>query len=80
MFGTFAPEVEPVRYGLTKNVTTFHPVRVAFHEFVAIGRDLRRAPTVRAALGYLLRPPGWSHDGSTRTAAQERAAQASAAR
>jgi sterol desaturase/sphingolipid hydroxylase (fatty acid hydroxylase superfamily) len=80
LFGTFAPEVEPVRYGLTKNVTTFHPVRVAFHEFVAIGRDLRRAPTVRAALGYLLRPPGWSHDGSTRTAAQERAAQASAAR
>jgi hypothetical protein len=39
LFGTFEPEVEPVRYGLTKNVTTFHPVRVAFHEWIAIARD-----------------------------------------
>jgi hypothetical protein len=33
-----------------------------------MGRDMRRAPTLRAALGYLLRPPGWRHDGKGKTA------------
>jgi sterol desaturase/sphingolipid hydroxylase (fatty acid hydroxylase superfamily) len=73
LFGTFEPERAPVVYGLTTNITTHNPVKVAFHEFAAIGRDVARAPTLGAKLGYLLRPPGWSHDGSTLTAAQLRA-------
>jgi sterol desaturase/sphingolipid hydroxylase (fatty acid hydroxylase superfamily) len=72
LFGTFEPERAPVRYGLTTNLETFHPVKVAFHEFAAIARDVRRAPTVGAKLRYALAPPGWSHDGSTRTAAEMR--------
>jgi sterol desaturase/sphingolipid hydroxylase (fatty acid hydroxylase superfamily) len=72
LFGTFEPEREKVVYGLTKDITTFHPLRIGFHELAAIGRDVRRAPTTRARLGYLLAPPGWSHDGSTHTARQLR--------
>jgi hypothetical protein len=68
LFGTFAWEREPVRYGLTKDLTTFNPLRIGFHEFAAIGRDVARAPTLLAKLGYLFAPPGWSHDGSTQTA------------
>jgi sterol desaturase/sphingolipid hydroxylase (fatty acid hydroxylase superfamily) len=68
LFGTFACEREPVRYGLTKDITTFNPLRIGFHEFAAIGRDVARAPTLLAKLGYLFAPPGWSHDGSTQTA------------
>jgi len=34
---------------------------------VAIGRDLARAPSWRARLGYAFRQPGWSPDGSRQT-------------
>ncbi len=76
LFGTFAPEDEgnPVRYGITHDLTTFNPLRIATHEFVALARDVRRSPSLRAALGYLFAPPGWSADGSSQTAAQLRRA------
>jgi sterol desaturase/sphingolipid hydroxylase (fatty acid hydroxylase superfamily) len=60
LFGTFAGESERVRYGLTKNIATHHPVRVAFHEYAAIGRDLRRARGWRERLGYVFGGPGWT--------------------
>ena len=59
LFGTFEPEVERVRYGLTKNIETFHPVKVAFGEFGAIWRDVRAASSWHDRWGYLFRGPGW---------------------
>jgi sterol desaturase/sphingolipid hydroxylase (fatty acid hydroxylase superfamily) len=81
LFGTFAPEhpADPVRYGITHDLTTFNPLRIATHEFVAMLRDVRQAPSVRAALGYLFAPPGWSADGSSLTAGQLRRRQKSSA-
>ncbi len=70
LFGTFAAETEKVVYGLTKDIETYNPLRIGFHELAAIGRDLARAPGLRAKLGYVFAPPGWSHDGSTKTAGQ----------
>ena len=64
LFGTFEPERAPVDYGLTKNIGTFHPVRVAFHEWRALFTDVRRARCLRDALGYAFGPPGWSPDGA----------------
>jgi hypothetical protein len=60
MFGTFAPEAERCHYGLTTNIETYNPVRVAFHEYAAIGRDLRAAHGWRARMGLLVRKPGWT--------------------
>ncbi|WP_291826452.1 sterol desaturase family protein [Candidatus Microthrix sp.] len=40
LFGTFEPEVARVKYGLTKNIDTFNPVRIAYHEFADIARDI----------------------------------------
>jgi sterol desaturase/sphingolipid hydroxylase (fatty acid hydroxylase superfamily) len=68
LFGSFAPERDRVVYGLTKNIATFNPLRAGFHELGAIARDVSRAPTIKGKLGYLVAPPGWSHDGSTQTA------------
>jgi sterol desaturase/sphingolipid hydroxylase (fatty acid hydroxylase superfamily) len=59
LFGTFEPEGERVRYGLTKNLSTFNPVRVAFHEYAALGRDVRAARSWRARWNVLLRGPGY---------------------
>lgn len=70
LFGSFEPEAERVVYGLTKDIQTFHPLRIAFHELAAIARDVVRAPGWFARLGYALAPPGWSHDGSSLTATQ----------
>jgi sterol desaturase/sphingolipid hydroxylase (fatty acid hydroxylase superfamily) len=68
LFGTFEVEAEPVVYGLTKDIKTYNLLQIGFHEVAAIARDVRRAPGLRAKLGYLFAPPGWSHDGSTQTA------------
>ncbi|MDJ0869830.1 MAG: sterol desaturase family protein [Myxococcota bacterium] len=70
LFGTFEPESEPVDFGLTKNIHTFNPLRIATHEWIAMFRDARRAESLGDAVRTLLKPPGWSADGSTLTATQ----------
>jgi sterol desaturase/sphingolipid hydroxylase (fatty acid hydroxylase superfamily) len=69
LFGTFIPETdeEPPRYGLVKNLGDFNILRVAFHEWIGIGKDLMTARSPREVLGYLFGPPGWSPDGSRET-------------
>jgi sterol desaturase/sphingolipid hydroxylase (fatty acid hydroxylase superfamily) len=77
LFGTFQEELphEPVRYGLTKPLDKpHHPVHVVTHEWEQIGRDLRKKTSWLNKLKYLFMPPGWSHDGSTQTAAEMRTA------
>ncbi|MFC0003572.1 sterol desaturase family protein [Micromonospora siamensis] len=59
LFGTFEPERATVRYGLTKNITSYNPLRVATHEYAAIWADLRSAGCWRHRLGYLFGRPGW---------------------
>jgi len=68
LFGSFAPERTPVNYGLTKNIHSYNPVVIAFHDWAAMIRSLASAKSWREGLGYVLRPPGWSPDGSTLTA------------
>jgi sterol desaturase/sphingolipid hydroxylase (fatty acid hydroxylase superfamily) len=69
LFGTFIPEdaAEPPRYGLVKNLGDFNILRVAFHEWIGIGKDLAGSRSPREVLGYLFGPPGWSPDGSRET-------------
>ena len=75
MFGTFEPERDDdrPRYGLVKDLGSFHLLWAALHEWVGIARDIAAAPGWRARLGYALRPPGWSHDGSRETSETIRA-------
>ncbi len=59
LFGTFEPEVERPIYGLTKNIESFNPVVVAFHEWAAMFRDLARAASWSDRLHHLFGHPGW---------------------
>jgi sterol desaturase/sphingolipid hydroxylase (fatty acid hydroxylase superfamily) len=68
LFKSFEPEGERVRYGLTKNIETHNPWRVATHELAAIVRDVRSATSWRDKAGYVFRGPGWA-PGSLATAA-----------
>lgn len=74
LFGTFEVEhpEEPVEFGITTNINTYNPLRIATHEFANLAKDVRKAPTWKAKLGYIFMPPGWSHDGSTQTADEMR--------
>lgn len=67
LFGTFQPELknEKVIYGLTSNINTFNPIKIAFHEWIAVFKDAISAKTsLTNKLKYFLKPPGWKHDGS----------------
>ena len=69
MFGTFIPETdeEKPKYGIVRNLGTFNPLRIAFHEWVGIIRDVATAKSLKEVWGYTFGPPGWSPDGSRRT-------------
>lgn len=81
LFGTFQPELpeeeyQPVKYGLTKSLEVQTPVHVVFHEWQNVWSDLRRKDiSLKEKAGYLLGPPGWSHDGSRHTSNQLREAE-----
>jgi sterol desaturase/sphingolipid hydroxylase (fatty acid hydroxylase superfamily) len=46
LFGTFEAEDsgDVPRYGLTKNINTYNPLRISFHEWADLWGDVRRAP------------------------------------
>lgn len=74
LFGTFQEEKDdevPV-FGLTKPLNTYHPLKAIFHEFYLLKDDLKRSPSFKTQLKYLFSPPGWSHDGRSKTAEQLR--------
>jgi sterol desaturase/sphingolipid hydroxylase (fatty acid hydroxylase superfamily) len=68
LFGTFQPELESERihYGVVKQLGSFNLLWVAFHEWIGIAKDVWSAPW-SSKLGYLWRPPGWTHDNSRDT-------------
>jgi hypothetical protein len=76
MFGSFEAERddEPPRYGIIRNISTYNPLRIAFHEWVAMANDVAAARTVREAAGVVFGPPGWRADGQGATAKNVRAA------
>jgi sterol desaturase/sphingolipid hydroxylase (fatty acid hydroxylase superfamily) len=65
LFGTYhrEPDGAVLHYGIVRQLGSFNLLWAAFHEWAGMARDLWRAPW-RHKLSYLLRPPGWSHDGS----------------
>lgn len=65
MFGTFVREddTDPIRYGIVRQLGSFNLLWAAFHEWIGMARDAWSAPW-GAKLSYLVREPGWSHDGS----------------
>lgn len=58
LFGTFQAEDEEVVYGLTKNIDSYNLWTIAFHEWVALAGDARRAHGLDR-LRHFVRGPGW---------------------
>jgi len=50
-----------VVYGLTKNIDTYNPVKIALHEYGDIVRDVAESDTWRDRLSFVFRGPGWAY-------------------
>jgi hypothetical protein len=72
IFGTFQPETHRPTYGLTKNIGSFNPFVVAFKTWGELLSSVRTAPGLKAGLLYLVKPPGWRHDGKGGTVSEIR--------
>ena len=75
LFGTFQKELneDPVKFGLNKNTNSSSNIfNIVFDEWVNIGGDLKKKLPFKTRLKYLFMPPGWSHDGSTKTSGELR--------
>jgi len=59
LFGTYREEDTRVVYGLTKNVESFNPLKVATHEWADLVADVRSVTDLRTKLGYMFHRPGW---------------------
>ncbi len=69
LFGTYQAERDdvPIRYGLVKPQLSYNPLVVETREWWQLIKDVARAPSVHAAFGYILMPPGWQPDGKGQT-------------
>ena len=61
LFGTFQREEDPVIYGLTKNVDSYNPLKIAFHEYADIVKDVAQSDNWRDRLSFVFRGPGWAY-------------------
>ena len=57
LFNTFAPERDTPTYGITTPLRTYNPIKIVFHVWIDIWRDLRRAGPLRSALVKLFGKP-----------------------
>jgi len=74
LFGTFEPEDmqdKPV-YGLTTNINSYNPFRIAFHEWIDIWNDMREAPTLREKLACIFGRPGRKYEQKQAASAASR--------
>jgi len=66
IFGTFEPEIEKPVYGLVQNIETYNPLKIAFTEWYYMLKDfLTSKTTIANKFNYLIKPPGWKHDGTS---------------
>jgi len=59
LFGTFEPEIAPVRYGLINNINTYNPLKIAFTEWYKLLRDTVNASSIERVRQIWVKPPGW---------------------
>ena len=57
IFGTFEPEIEPVKFGLVKNVNTFNPTKITFMGWQEIFNNIKNSSNMSEVIYFLFGPP-----------------------
>jgi sterol desaturase/sphingolipid hydroxylase (fatty acid hydroxylase superfamily) len=72
LFGTFEPEDpnEEVEFGIVTQVAYKNYFDIIFYEIKQILKDVHQKISFKQKLLYIFGPPGYSHDGSRKTAKQ----------
>ena len=68
LFGSFEEESFHPKYGLTENIDTKNPLKIATHEMIALSKDISRTKNWKNKFKYLMFGPGWTHDGEDKRA------------
>lgn len=68
-FGSFQREEEEPDYGLVTRVESLNPLTHHLVGFRWLWTQILQAPDWQSRLAYLVKPPGWSHDGQHTTTA-----------
>ncbi len=61
IFGTFQPEDEKTRYGITKPVNSYNPIYLVFHEWLEVFKDLGKARSPKEVWNILFGSPVDKH-------------------
>lgn len=62
VFGSFEPEIEPVKYGVLHPVRSGNPIYVAFHLWADIVSDVLKPSSLMVKLKMIFAPPGWADE------------------
>jgi len=76
LFGTYAAERDddPVKFGIIDDIKTHNPLRIAFHQWGGLIKDVAQLKDWRNIPMAMFGPPGWREDGTGMTTAQYKAA------
>jgi sterol desaturase/sphingolipid hydroxylase (fatty acid hydroxylase superfamily) len=73
LFNSFEEEKAPVEYGILHPEKSKNPFRILTNPWVNLYRQIKSVPGWNNKIRTLWHSPGWSHDGSSETAAQMQA-------
>lgn len=59
-----------IKYGVTHAPESYNPLIILTHEYADIWKDMKKSKNWGHKFMYIFGPPGWSHDGSTKTIKQ----------
>ena len=65
LFGTFTPEMEEVKYGLTKPVKDVNPISLLTHEWKRLAEDVKHHRLWKDKIRSIIGRPSWSGSKST---------------
>ena len=65
MLGTFEPEVEEVRYGISEPLNSNNPVKVFFHGISRLIRKFKKMDGFKNKLLIFIKPPDWMPSNSS---------------
>ena len=59
LFGTFAKEDEPVKFGVYPQINSVNPFIIFFHGFGSLFKQLKQVKGFTQSFKVLIKPPGW---------------------
>lgn len=60
MLGTFEPEIETVRYGISEPLNSVNPIKVFLHGIARLSRKMSQTKGIINKFKVLIKPPDWT--------------------